>query len=73
MRKMSVRYRLLAIALLPTLVIFPILLGATMWRWNAKFDGALISKVWSSPGLMDTIRIVRGECHHAENEESLPA
>ena len=28
---------------------------------------------WSSPGLMDTIRIVRGECHHAENEESLPA
>ena len=47
MRKMSVRYRLLAIALLPTLVIFPILLGATMWRWNAKFDGALISKVRS--------------------------
>jgi hypothetical protein len=27
---------------------------------------------WSSPGLMDTIRLMRGECHHAENEEPLP-
>ena len=44
---MPVRYRLLAIALLPTLVVVPFLLGATMWRWNAKFDGALISKVRS--------------------------
>ncbi|MBP2239111.1 signal transduction histidine kinase [Sinorhizobium kostiense] len=41
----SVRYRLLAIALLPMLVILPLLLGATIHRWNAKFDAALISKV----------------------------
>jgi two-component system NtrC family sensor kinase len=41
----SVRYRLLAIALLPTLVILPLLLGVTMLRWNAKFDSVLISKV----------------------------
>jgi len=41
----SVRFRLLAIALLPTLVILPLLLGVTMARWNAKFDTMLISKV----------------------------
>ena len=41
----SVRYRLLAIALLPTLVILPLLLGATMVRWSAKFDDLLITKV----------------------------
>jgi two-component system NtrC family sensor kinase len=41
----SVRYRILAIALLPTLVILPLLLGITMTRWNAKFDALLISKV----------------------------
>lgn len=41
----SVRYRILAIALLPTLVILPLLLGITMVRWNAKFDSLLISKV----------------------------
>lgn len=41
----SIRYRLLAIALLPTLVILPILLGVTMVRWNAKFDAVLVSKV----------------------------
>jgi signal transduction histidine kinase len=41
----SVRYRILAIALLPTLVILPLLLGVTMARWNAKFDALLISKV----------------------------
>jgi len=46
-RNLSVRYRLLAIALLPMLVIIPLLLGATMLRWNAKFDGVLISKVRS--------------------------
>jgi hypothetical protein len=40
-----VRYRLLAIALLPTLVILPLLLGATMLRWSAKFDDLLITKV----------------------------
>ncbi|NGN41118.1 HAMP domain-containing protein [Mesorhizobium sp. CGMCC 1.15528] len=41
----SVRFRLLAIALLPTLVILPLLLGVTIIRWNAKFDALLISKV----------------------------
>lgn len=41
----SVRYRLLAIALLPTLVILPLLLGFAVYRWNAKFDAALTSKV----------------------------
>ena len=46
-RRLSVRYRLLAIALLPMLVIIPLLLGATMLRWNAKFDGILTSKVRS--------------------------
>ncbi len=44
-RGWSIRHRLLAIALLPMLVILPVLLGATMWRWNSKFDAALISKV----------------------------
>ncbi|THK34764.1 HAMP domain-containing protein [Ensifer sp. MPMI2T] len=41
----SVRYRLLAIALLPMLVILPLLLGVTVYRWDTKFDAALISKV----------------------------
>ncbi|QKV19323.1 sensor histidine kinase [Oricola thermophila] len=44
-RAVSVRYRLLAIALLPMLVILPLLLGVTMLRWNAKFDSVLASKV----------------------------
>lgn len=46
-RAHSVRYRLLAIALLPMLVILPALLGLAIYRWNAKFDEALISKVHS--------------------------
>ena len=37
-RSGSVRFRLLAIALLPTLVILPLLLSITMARWNAKFN-----------------------------------
>jgi hypothetical protein len=36
---------LLAIALLPTLVILPVLLAITMARWEAKFDALLTSKV----------------------------
>src|SRR5262245_26499144 len=44
-RGRSVRFRLLAIALLPTLVILPLLLVITIARWNGKFDAALISKV----------------------------
>jgi len=42
---LSVRFRLLAIALLPTLVVMPLLLGIAVYRWNANFDAALISKV----------------------------
>src|SRR3954466_11109064 len=41
----SVRFRLLAIALLPTLVILPLLLGVAFVRWNEKFNATLISKV----------------------------
>jgi two-component system, NtrC family, sensor kinase len=41
----SVRYRLLAIALLPMVVILPLLLGIAVYRWNAKFDATLTSKV----------------------------
>jgi two-component system NtrC family sensor kinase len=41
----SIRFRLLAIALLPTLVILPLLLAVTVVRWNSKFDSLLISKV----------------------------
>ncbi|MGV8937434.1 MAG: sensor histidine kinase [Allorhizobium sp.] len=44
-RGRSIRYRLLAIALLPTLVILPFLLAITMARWEAKFDALLTSKV----------------------------
>jgi two-component system NtrC family sensor kinase len=41
----SVRVRLLVIALLPMLVLLPLLLGGTMWRWSDKVDGLLVSKV----------------------------
>lgn len=41
----SVRVRLLVIALLPMLVLLPILLGSTMWRWSGKVDAILINKV----------------------------
>lgn len=41
----SVRYRLLTIALLPMLVILPLLLGIAIYRWNVKFDAVLKSKV----------------------------
>ncbi len=41
----SVRFRLLAIALLPMLVIVPLLLGVAIDRWNEKFNATLISKV----------------------------
>ncbi|MEH2532047.1 two-component system NtrC family sensor kinase [Bradyrhizobium sp. AZCC 1588] len=44
-RGASVRFRLLAIALLPMLVILPLLLGVAIYRWNARFDATLISKV----------------------------
>jgi signal transduction histidine kinase len=41
----SVRVRLLVIALLPMLVLLPILLGGTMWRWSGKVDAILVNKV----------------------------
>jgi signal transduction histidine kinase len=41
----SVRFRLLAIALLPMLVILPLLLGVTIVRWNDRLNAMLISKV----------------------------
>jgi signal transduction histidine kinase len=44
-RSRSVRFRLLAIALLPTIVILPLLLAVTIVRWSTKFDETLIAKV----------------------------
>ena len=41
----SVRFRLLAIALLPALVIVPLLLGIAIVQWNAKFNAMLVTKV----------------------------
>ncbi|WP_018688472.1 sensor histidine kinase [Ahrensia kielensis] len=41
----SVRVRLLVIALLPMLVLMPIMLGSTMARWAGKIDDLLITKV----------------------------
>lgn len=41
----SVRHRLLTIALLPMLVILPLMFGLTIYRWNARFDAVLISQV----------------------------
>lgn len=41
----SVRFRLLAIALLPTLVILPLLLGMAIVQWNQKFNNTLRTKV----------------------------
>jgi signal transduction histidine kinase len=45
LRRRSVRFRLLAIALLPMLVILPLLLAVAASRWNTRFDATLISKV----------------------------
>ncbi|OWY00050.1 two-component sensor histidine kinase [Thioclava sp. F1Mire-8] len=41
----SVRVRLLVIALLPMLVLLPVLLGGTIWRWSGKVDAILLNKV----------------------------
>ena len=41
----SVRYRLLAIALVPMLVILPLLLAIGIYRWNDRFDAVTIAKV----------------------------
>ena len=39
------RYRLLAIALVPMLIILPLLLGISIYRWNARFNAMMLSKV----------------------------
>ncbi|MFG1358387.1 sensor histidine kinase [Xanthobacter pseudotagetidis] len=44
-RLRSVRVRLLAIALLPTLIILPAVLGLVVTWWTRQFDNLLISKV----------------------------
>lgn len=41
----SVRIRLLVIALLPMLVLMPLLLGSAMLRWTGRVDDLLITKV----------------------------
>ncbi|MBU2937762.1 MULTISPECIES: sensor histidine kinase [Pacificibacter] len=41
----SVRVRLLVIALLPMLVLLPLLLGGTLWRLEGKVDDLLVNKV----------------------------
>jgi signal transduction histidine kinase len=41
----SVRFRLLVIAILPMLVVMPLLLGSTFTQWSVKFDDLLIAKV----------------------------
>ncbi|MEM9582876.1 MAG: cache domain-containing protein [Pseudomonadota bacterium] len=43
----SVRWRLLVIALLPLIVLLPVLFGVTMQRWINRYDDLLISKVAS--------------------------
>jgi len=43
----SVRLRLLILALLPLVVLLPLLLGVTMVRWINKFDELLLAKVAS--------------------------
>ncbi len=44
-KERSVRVRLLVIALLPMLVVMPVLLGVAVTRWASKFDNLLITKV----------------------------
>ncbi|MCP4818114.1 MAG: HAMP domain-containing protein [Shimia sp.] len=44
-RARSVRMRLLAIALLPTLVIMPVFFMVTAVNWGGRFDNLLIAKV----------------------------
>src|SRR5687767_5112332 len=44
-RRLSVRYRLLGLALLPTMILVPALLGLGAMWWAAQIDSLLISKV----------------------------
>ncbi len=41
----SVKFRLLVIAILPMLVVMPLLLGSTFTQWSTRFDNLLIAKV----------------------------
>ena len=41
----SVRARLLAIALLPLLIVLPLLLAMAAHNWSARFDEVLIAKI----------------------------
>ena len=43
----SVRLRLLLIALLPLIVVLPIVYGVTMMRWIDRYNDLLIAKVAS--------------------------
>ncbi len=45
--RQSVRNKLLAMALLPLLVVLPLLIGALVWWGNAAYDRLLITKVRS--------------------------
>ena len=58
----SVRIRLLVIALLPMLVLLPLLLGGTIWRWTAKVDGVLINKITGDLTIADQylVRLIEG-------------
>lgn len=62
----SVRLRLLVLALLPLIVLLPILLGLTMQRWSSNFDGLLISKVASDLRIAEQYmqRIVTTQGNH---------
>ncbi|MEM6712424.1 MAG: cache domain-containing protein [Pseudomonadota bacterium] len=60
----SVRLRLLALALLPLMVVMPILLGVTMVRWIDKFDDLLIAKVASD------LRIAEEYFHRIETTQA---
>ncbi|MEM1377460.1 MAG: cache domain-containing protein [Pseudomonadota bacterium] len=60
----SVRLRLLALALLPLMVVMPILLGITMVRWIDKFDELLIAKVASD------LRIAEEYFHRIETTQA---
>lgn len=49
----SVRLRLLTIALLPLVVLMPLLLGTSMARWAERFDALLITNIESDLRIAD--------------------
>ncbi|MEM9122037.1 MAG: cache domain-containing protein [Pseudomonadota bacterium] len=60
----SVRLRLLLLALLPLLVLMPLLLGIAIWRGIDKFDELLIAKVASD------LRIAQQYLHRIEDTQA---